>query len=348
MQLQAHTQLGTQALCAHAGLSATSLRRWRRRAATGQPLLERPGPKKLGPLPLAEFQREVETLLHHGRQRSRGTGALYRQYGASISRRELSRHVRAARQSLLAQQRASLRHVRWHQPNLAWAIDATEYGPDQSGRKLFLLAALDLATRHAFAPLVTLDPDGAQVATWLRELFRRHGRPLLLKRDNGSIFNHHEVDALLAEEAILPLNSPAYYPRYNGAIERHIRELKTSLTRCLPLAHPPAHWQPAAIAPFAAAAAHLRNCTPRRSLRGQSAMQAYHHQPRSRFTKRERHTAFQWIKTQAHAMLTDLETPTPKDAAATWRHATQRWLQHNHLITITTNQTKNQPCVTPF
>jgi Integrase core domain len=346
MQLQAQTKLGTRALCARTGLPATSLRRWRRRAARGQPVLERPGPKKLGPLPLAEFQREVEALLHR-RQRTRGTGALYAQHRQSISRRDLQRHVRAARQAQLARQRQSLRHVRWHQPNLAWAIDATEYGPDQHGRKLFLLAALDLATRHAFTPLVTLDPGGAQVAAWLRELFRRHGPPLLLKRDNGSIFHHQLVERLLAEEAVLPLNSPAYYPRYNGAIERHIRELKTSLSHCLP-APAPAHWQPTAIAPFAAAAAHLRNCTPRRSLRGQSAAQAYHQEPHARLTKRERHAAFQWIKNKAHAMLTKIEAPTRQAIATTWRLATQRWLQHNHLITITTHQPNNQPCVTPF
>jgi hypothetical protein len=53
----------------------------------------------------------------------------------------------------------------------------------------------------------------------LRAHFRRHGRPLLLKRDNGSLFNCGPIDQLLSDEAVIPFNSPAYYPRYNGGIE---------------------------------------------------------------------------------------------------------------------------------
>ena len=34
---------------------------------------------------------------------------------------------------------------------------------------------------------------------------------------------------MLAEACVTPLNSPAHYPRYNGAIEKGIRELKESL-----------------------------------------------------------------------------------------------------------------------
>jgi transposase InsO family protein len=88
-----------------------------------------------------------------------------------------------------------------------------------------LIVVVDLASRFIFAPLVTLDPNGEEVAAHLRTVFARHGKPLFLKRDNGSIFNNQHVDQLLAAEAVIPLNSPPYHPRYNGGIEKAIREL---------------------------------------------------------------------------------------------------------------------------
>ena len=44
----------------------------------------------------------------------------------------------------------------------------------------------------------------------LAKLFRRHGAPLFLKRDNGSPLNHAAVNAVLAEFGVIPLNSPAH------------------------------------------------------------------------------------------------------------------------------------------
>ncbi len=46
-------------------------------------------------------------------------------------------------------------------------------GGDQSGRKLFLVATQDLASRYCFEPLVTLDPGGHEVTTHLDHLFAR-------------------------------------------------------------------------------------------------------------------------------------------------------------------------------
>lgn len=57
---------------------------------------------------------------------------------------------------------------------------------------------------------------------------------MFLKRDNGGVFNPPEVDAFLAQFAVNPLNSPTRYPRYHGAIEHGIGELKHDLHGCLP------------------------------------------------------------------------------------------------------------------
>jgi hypothetical protein len=69
---------------------------------------------------------------------------------------------------------------------------------------------------------------GGSIAAHLEKLFREHGAPLFLKRDNGSPFNCHEVDAVLARFGVLPLNNPPYYPRYNGAEEKGIRDFKAA------------------------------------------------------------------------------------------------------------------------
>ena len=75
------------------------------------------------------------------------------------------------------------------------------------------------------------------MARHLESLFRSQGAPLLLKRDNGSVFNHNAVNEVLARWGVIPLNSPAYYAPYNGAIEQGIKELKKEMARALPAAN---------------------------------------------------------------------------------------------------------------
>lgn len=52
---------------------------------------------------------------------------------------------------------------------------------------------------------------------------------MFLKRDLGSPLNCHAVDAVLERHRVLPLNSPPGYPRYNGSMERGMRDLKAAL-----------------------------------------------------------------------------------------------------------------------
>jgi hypothetical protein len=62
---------------------------------------------------------------------------------------------------------------------------------------------------------------------------------------------------------MIPLNSPAYYIPYNGAIEQGIKELKKELARALPVQE---SWNVAQVGPFVVVAAARRNCQPRRCL----------------------------------------------------------------------------------
>ena len=52
---------------------------------------------------------------------------------------------------------------------------------------------------------------------------------MFLKRDLGSPLNCQAVDEVLERYAVLPLNSPPGYPRYNGSMERGMRGLHAAL-----------------------------------------------------------------------------------------------------------------------
>ena len=85
------------------------------------------------------------------------------------------------------------------------------------------------------------------------------------------------------------------------------------------------------------AAAHLRNCNPRRSLGGHTAAEACHHQPRSRFGKRERHATFEWIKDRSNATMQNMEKLDRRRVRAACRLAVETWLRCQGLISLSLN-----------
>ena len=332
--LQQQSELSTRETCATLGLGYRRLLRWRQRAGAGAPALASPGPKKTGPLPLEAVRADVAAL-RHARHRSSGTAAVYQRHQGAISRRELARLVAEERGKQEQERRRLYRRVDWHVPNVAWAIDATERGRDRQGRRLFVHATQDLCSRYKFAPLVALESKGPAVAEHLEKLFRRHGAPLFLKRDNGSPLNCAEVDAVLARHGVIPLNSPAHYPRYNGAIEKGIREVQEALGTCLAR---PVCWQPQAVLPYVVAVQHALNCQPRRVLHQHTACEAYHHQPHARYTKQQRLAIFAWIRVHANDRINELEKIDQRSAHAAWRRAAETWLRCQGLITVSINQ----------
>jgi hypothetical protein len=340
-EIQNNTGLKARQLGLRLGVPRTTWQRWQTRAKKGDSLLQKPGPKKLGPLPLAEVGVEIATLRHR-LKRTHGTGVLYQQHRDGISRRELAVKVREERQRQSREKRGRKQRLRWKQANLAWAIDATEYGRDGRGQRLWVHAVKDLASRYQMEPLTALESSGVAVARHLETLFLQHGAPLLLKRDNGSVFNHHAVNEVLARWGVIPLNSPAYYAPYNGAIEQGIRELKDEVRRALPV---PESWTVGQVAPFVAVAAAKRNYQPRRCLGGANAQDIYRQkQRRGRWNQRQRHQAFEWISARAKAILENRMKTDQRSAQAAWRHAVEAWLCDQALIEVHINPAS----VTPF
>ncbi len=334
------TALTAHQLCRGLGVSYRSFDRWRQRQREGRPLLLAPGPRKLGPLPLDAFLEDFHTLVPRAR-RTRGTGAFYQRWRAHVARHPLQQAINDHRREHGRSLRRRWQAIRWLRPNLAWAIDATEYPKDPAGHRLVHVVVQDLATAFQFEPLVALNLYGHDAAGLLEQLCRRHGAPLFLKRDNGGVFNTPEVNGLLAGLGVIPLNSPVHCARYNGAIEHGIGELKADLHDCL---NTPKRWDLESGLAFARFLVHKHNYQPRRRLEGQSAAQAYYQRPRLRWTQRERHDIFAWIGARAKRIVRAMEDPGQLDVRRAWRRSVESWLRRQGLIELSINQ---QP-VTPF
>jgi hypothetical protein len=297
-----------------------SLMRWRQRQRRGLPLWQRPGPKKSLPFDCREIYPLLRQL-HHGRVRTRGTSELYQRFAEYLSRRQLAGLVQDYRQGQLD----AMKHIHWLWAGLAWSCDATEY--DANG--CLIIPVVDLRSRYRFEPLVTRKLDGRQIAAHLEKLFRQHGAPLFLKRDNGSPFNHRLVDEVLARFGVLPLNNPPHFPRYNGGMEKSIRDFKSALAL--------RPWRDVALA--AEVTVHELNHRPRRCLKGRTACAVFHDDAqRLRWTKRQRHTIFGLLLQRFGAMLGKTAKGHHLRPATAWRVTVESWLRCQGLIVIRQKQ----------
>ena len=334
------TGINLRDLCSVLAIARSTFQRWRHRHLHRQPLCLTPGPKKVPPLPLEQLRQQIKEL-PHGMKRTAHTSALQQEHRAAISRRQLQELIRQERRKRNWIIRHQWQQVTWLQPNVAWATDATEYLPDQAGYRLQLIGVQDLASSYRMEPAAVLELSGGKAADLLDCHFWQHGPPLFLKRDNGSIFNDRRVDAVLAAHGVIPLNSPRAYPRYNGAIEKGLRELKATFQLALPL---PPRWQPEQLRPFILAGLCQENIKPRRRLHGQSAQTVYHERTRMRWTKRQRQDIFHWLREHSEGILKKMESDDQQNRQRAWRAAALTWLRRQGLITLS----QNQKTVTPF
>jgi len=310
-----------------ANLNYASFMRWKQRMAVGHPPVESPGPKKIAPLDLKDLNREIESL-HHGKKRSRGAGSLHAAYKSAISRRELNAMVARVRKDRNRQRTEAKSQVIWHHPDLVWALDGCEYTAGLTEGKMHVQNLQDLSSQYKFPPLATRHlPCGEAVSGHLDRHFTHFGPPLFIKRDNGGNLNHISVNEVLEEAMVIPINSPVKNASYNGAVEHTQGEFKDFLNT----------WRNKAnnldqLFLLVENAAHDLNHKPRRSLGGRTACQHYFGNNRMRYSKRERQTAYRWIRDLA----LDLSEKVGEDTLSTaaWRIAAKTWLVKNDLITI--------------
>lgn len=306
-----------------AGVSRASLARWRDRVREQEPCVRVPGPKKDVQVDMEGLLAEVREL-EHGRYRSKGTTALYQKHQAAISRRQLQKSVKEERQRVNAARWVKLRTIEWQVPGMAWAMDTTQI------EKVQMQQVQDLASRYKYEPFVAASVCGEQVAEQLERMIGIYGAPLVLKRDRGGNLRHEAVQAVLEKHLIVPLDSPPYYPRYNGAIEYAQREMKELLEVRYPQAD--------RVLACSSAAAQELNHHPKPCLNGQTpcAVLETGRKTMQGYTRQRRKEVIDWIKNEALAIIRGMGGPLASLRArdAAWRRAVETWLHRNGAITV--------------
>lgn len=132
--------------------------------------------------------------------------------------------------------------LRWPIPGRVWAIDFAEPPRPIDGLHPYLLAVRDLASHQQLLWLPVPNFTAVTARNALAFLFILHGAPLVLKMDNGPAFLDGDTQKLLTPWGVIPLFSPPYMPRYNGAIEAGIGSLKTRTERQASLQGHPDQW----------------------------------------------------------------------------------------------------------
>ena len=333
-------------ICSAIRIPLSTLGRWRGRRKENHPLLNRPGPKKVEPFDPSLLEAEIR-LLDHSRKRSGGATNLYKQYRGSLSRRDLSRMVGQVRQEVAADHRNHLRRIEWLVPGVVWAMDVTEEDLGLAG-KIYLQNTQDLGSRYKFPPLSGECPMGEEVAGYLSEKFGRFGPPLFLKRDNGGNLNHGAVNGVLAEFFVLPLNSPAYYAPYNGAIEESQRELKACLREKLIPDLPLPSSEKHSLGIYAEVAVHDLNHRHRPCLHGKTSCQVFFSlEERPVFSKWERRAIYDILRERVERILGSMNQFDKSAREAAWRIAVEFYLQSRGFITVRIPQ-KVSPNYTPI
>jgi transposase InsO family protein len=150
-----------------------------------------------------------------------------REHFPNMPRAELTDLLQRYRRVWRSRRYQLLHVLHWQRPGVTWAMDFAQAPHPIDGLYPYLLAVRDLASGQQLLWRPIASPNADEAIMALAALFLTHGAPFVLKTDNGSPFCAEATLAFLQRFAVLPLFSPPYWPRYNGAIEAGIGSLKT-------------------------------------------------------------------------------------------------------------------------
>lgn len=315
------------------GWGMKSLRRYLERIGKAEPPVKRRGRK-----PCVIELKDIEALkrdlgdLNHGAKRSPGTGDLQRKYRSSIPRalfRKLASQARKERRTALAD---SWSHVFWNCPRQVWSMDITEL--PFNGRTFYVLQTMDMTTKYRFEPLIGTEMfNGEEVAGHAAWLYAKYGAPLFQKRDNGGNLNAQIMREVLSAHCVVPLNSPPYYPRYNGTMEHAQNELQDEVERIV------AAEGISTDEGFVGAlhrATYGLNHKRRPILHGETSCFNWSRHIPPQYSKQQREEEQRWIEDLALDIAQD-STCNDKDLWFTkaWRVAVEAWLVKSSFISVT-------------
>lgn len=318
-----------QAVSRETKLSRATLLRWMSRYEQGEEVWKSPGPGKAERPDMSKLHDQIEELAH-GKKRMAGTGELYLEHKEEISRRKLAELVESVRRELQDESIIAQTRIKWECPGLVWAMDEVEW------RDEVVLTIRDLGSKYRLKSLVARKMNGANIALWLVTLFKRHWPPLILKRDNGSRLKCEEVDKVLMEWGVIPLDSPCYYPEYNGSVEQAQNEFQRQMDVLLV-----GEYNERELDLAVKVTGHELNHLPRRILQNRTACEVFAlgRDIKKQYGRRTRAEIYGRIREMTAEVMVGLEVTGSRGnvrqrVAAAWRKATQRWLQNNGLITV--------------
>jgi len=200
------------------GVSAATLRRWRRRIRDAQVLCRRRGPERSRELS-EEKRGEVSELARNLRGLC-GAAALARAVG--VSRRQAAR-VKAEVVTALERERiARCTRVLVHEPGVMRGLDQLYIGR-RPAQEVALIAS-DAAVPYRTSARLIEAYTGGEVAGTLSGDFAQYGAPLVMRMDLASPHDTTAVKEVLREHEVLLLHGPPRYPQYYGQHERQNRE----------------------------------------------------------------------------------------------------------------------------
>jgi transposase InsO family protein len=315
------------------GLAESTLRRWRGHEKRHVNVLTVPGPKKTVPVDMGALMSGM-MILRPGRYRTAGAPDLWKAHQDQISRRDFYSMLTRFSVRLLEQERQGWYRYHWLKVGAVWSMDDMDFGCDENGCLLRVHNVMDIGSRNMFEPLNSHSLTAEKVALNLDGLFQKHGVPPFLKSDNGSnLIRSNAVSEVLSRHGVIPLLSPAYYPQYNGVMERGQSDTRVAVTDLLPNNVPcdAEHFRA-----YAVAGTYRRNHICRDSLGGQHACHVFSTRNGEMKTDiRERRSIYDWIKDKQESILSSSVNDRDGWAVnAAWRSASEEWLLQNKVIEV--------------
>lgn len=318
------------------GWNMQSMLRYLKRLGKHEPPLKKRG-RKIQAVRMEDIEslRSELASLPHGTKRTAGVKSLRMKYHNLIPRKMFRNIVKQARREYKKQLEESWENVIWNCHRMTWSMDIIEYKFKE--KKFFILQTMDMTTKYKFEPIVSEGMfSGEEVAGHTAFLYAKYGAPLFQKRDNGSNLNDATMREVLSEYCVIPLNSPAYYPRYNGTMENAQGELRRELDKLI------AQEAITTEEGFIGAvhrALHSLNHKIRPILDYETSCFNYSRNMPILYSKQQRTEVYQWIKQLA----LDIEqnaTYSDRDLwfRKAWRVAAETWLLKHSFISVTTTQ----------
>ena len=189
-----------------------------------------------GDFELRLVARMNELAARHPRYGYRRIWALLRQEGWEVNHKRIRRlwvreghKVPPAKRASSQRARGSGAGAAWNLPALApndvWSYDFVE-GRTASGGQIRVLNVVDEYTRRALGSHVARSIGSTDVAAHLERLFARHGRPKLLRSDNGREFIAETLGQWLDERGVKPVFIEYGSPWQNPFVERFNRTMR--------------------------------------------------------------------------------------------------------------------------